>query len=258
MKRVLWLAIVSLFILPQYAVFGSSTFTSAIYILPENNQIFSNLRPYLSVPVDFLASRKSPDAYPIHSGFPIIVDRWIENAPVVIADINGDGSNEMLLQSYNEGQQNPGKIYGWDNNGQMLPGFPIATDGWLRNLLTLTDLNNDGDLEIVGEVRSFYTGIGAKVYIWQSDGSVFPGWPQQTACFRADYYCGVHSIVISDIDGDTDLEVIAGTDNRNLDYQPGEYIPNLYVWHSDGQPAAGNWPVEDPRDCGIFGSFSSR
>jgi uncharacterized repeat protein (TIGR01451 family) len=215
-----------------------------------------NIQPLQSLVSVDIITPDSPDSYPLHPGFPINLARWIEKAPVTIADINGDGSNEMLLPTYNEGTPYPGKIYAWDKNGALLPGFPISTDGHLRGRLALGDLNGDGKLEIAGEVKPFDVDIGAKVYIWKSDGTIFPGWPQETACYQANQYCGVQSIVISDIDGDSDLEVIAGTDNRNLNYNPSLYIPNLYVWHSNGQPAAGNWPAEDPRNCAIIGALA--
>ena len=217
---------------------------------------FGNVQPLQSLVSVDKNTPDSPNDYPLHPGYPIDLARWIEKAPVTIADINGDGSNEMLLPTYNEGTPYPGKIYAWDNNGNMLPGFPISTDGHLRGRLALGDLNEDGKLEIAGEVKSFNLDIGAKVYIWKSDGTILPGWPQETACYQDNQYCGVQSIVISDIDGDSDLEVIAGTDNRDLTYDPADYIPNLYVWHSNGQPVAGNWPSEDERHCAIIGALA--
>ena len=256
MKKIFWLVILFLLLKPQAGSLGFSPFKPTLSVNPDDILELNNLNPIqIRDPADILAIN-TLDAYPIHPGYPIDLARWIEKAPVTIADINGDGSNEMLLPTYNEGTPYPGKIYAWDNNGNMLPGFPISTDGHLRGRLALGDLNEDGKLEIAGEVKSFNLDIGAKVYIWKSDGTILPGWPQETACYQDNQYCGVQSIVISDIDGDSDLEVIAGTDNRHLTYDPADYIPNLYVWHSNGQPVAGNWPSEDERHCAIIGALA--
>ena len=112
----------------------------------------------------------------------------------------------MLLPSYNTGAQYPGKIYGWDFTGNPLSGFPIATNGHLRGRLTLGDLDHNGNLEIVAGVESFDPGIGASIFIYRPDGMLYPDWPQTTACLRSDTYCGVASIILTDIDKDSTLK----------------------------------------------------
>ena len=100
--------------------------------------------------------------------------------------------------------------------------------------------------------------VGAQVYIWNSDGTLFPGWPQNTACYPANNYCGITAIILADLDNDLSLEVIAGTDNLYLTNPDPNllYVPNLYVWRSDGELVAGNWPVEDDRNIAILGPMA--
>ena len=213
----------------------------------------------------FLSNNSSPnkslilensDVYTLHLGFPINLDSWIEKAPVSIADINNDGSNELVLPTYS-GTNLPGKIFAWNSSGVLLPGFPITSDGQIRGRLAFGDLDHDGKLEIVGAVDSLNKGIGTRIFIWRSDGSIYPGWPQRTACYRMDEYCDIASIVLADINNDSSLEVIAGTDNRDItNADPALYVPNLYVWRSNGQPVAGNWPIDDDHNTAILGAMA--
>ena len=204
-----------------------------------------------------VSAPNAPDGYPVHPGFPIDLNGWLEKAPVTIADINGDGSNEMLVITYGDDTPHPGKIYAYDKNGTTLPGFPINTNGHLRGRMALGDLDHNGKLEIVVGVDSLYPGIGSSVYIWRPDGTLYPGWPQTTDCFQPDTSCSVASITLADLDNDSNLEVIVGTDNRDLTSEdPGLYVPNLYVWRSDGQPFGGNWPVDDDHNCAIIGAVA--
>jgi uncharacterized repeat protein (TIGR01451 family) len=190
--------------------------------------------------------------YTNHPGFPIYYDRWTEKASVSIADIQNDGDNELLLPTFD------GYIFAWNSSGQVLPGFPLSNPGWrIRGRLALADLNHDGDMEIAAGLESASPGIGARIMIWEPDGQVYSGWPQDTACARFDQLCSVAGIILADLDKDSNLEVIAATTNSDLTTSdPSRYVPSVYVWRSNGALAPGIWPMEDEHNVAIIGQMA--
>lgn len=202
-----------------------------------------------------LEDQRAVDQFPLHPGYPLRLDYWIEKAPVTIADLDGDGKNELILPTFNTGTKYPGKIYAWDTSGSVIPGFPIETAGHVQGRLALGDLDHDGNLEIVASVDSFETGVASSVYVWRANGEVFPGWPQSVACSRPDLTCRISSISLADLDSDSHLEVIAASNNGTGGApDPNLNFPSIYAWYSDGQLLPGNWPVEDEKDVNMVGA----
>jgi hypothetical protein len=248
MKRILWWVVIILLLIPQSSALGSSPLQSPLTIFPYGGKEHNVIHPIQSH-FSTNDSPNAPDSYPIHPGYPLYVGQWIEKTPVTIADVNGDGNNEMLLPTYS------GRVYAWNASGSLLPGFPLITGGRIQGRLALGDLNHDGKLEIAAGVESASSGVGVQVYIWRVDGSLLPGWPQNTACDLPNLYCIMNAIVLADLDGDSNLEIIASTNNGRGDYpDPNQSFPALYTWRSNGQLMPGSWPVVDEYDVRIGGA----
>ena len=148
-------------------------------------------------------------------------------------------------------------MYAWNASGGLLPGFPLTTGWRIRGRLALGDINHDGNLEIAAGLESPDAGVGSRITIWRPNGTLMPGWPQDTYCSRSDQYCAVAAIILADLDKDLKLEVIAATTNRDLtSSDPSRYVPNLYVWRSSGQLASGSWPNEDDHNVAIIGQMA--
>lgn len=129
-------------------------------------------------------------------------------ATVSIGDINGNGSMEVVVGSWN-------KLYVYDSQGDMLPGFP--KNYGTSQTATLFDLDKDGSLEII------YPSDNKKLYIFKYDGSFLNGWPQTLPEMPG-------SPAVADIDNDAEYEIVAGT------FQ-GPVVPDpfkLYAWEIDG------------------------
>jgi uncharacterized repeat protein (TIGR01451 family) len=188
---------------------------------------------------DFVLEAGPAALYPFQSGFPVQTQGWNRSSPVV-ADIDDDGDNELLVGNYS------GMVYALDATGSLLPGFPLETGGAINGHLALGDLNQDGDLEIAAGVGAEVLGTRGHVFVWQPNGTLLPGWPQSVARLGSTSLSRVNTVALADIDGDSDLEVLAGTNNNALGVpNPPDTVSNLYAWHHTGQPVAGSWPAED-------------
>ena len=93
-----------------------------------------------------------------------------ESSPVV-ADINGDGFNDIII-----GDENSTLSAFSGANGTMLPGFPIVLGAQLAGAPAVCDCDGDGKTEIVA------AGWDKNVYVWDYDFTFSPGrvppWPQ--------------------------------------------------------------------------------
>ena len=116
----------------------------------------------------------------------------------VIADLDGsaDGTMEVLVKSHHTPD-----IYILDCNGQEIRRLnPNVTSGKNRNYsgLTVADLDNDGEMEIIAS----YDSLG--IYIWRQDGRPFktnPFWGKNIEKLSS-------TPVVCDLDGDGKKDIL--------------------------------------------------
>ena len=188
---------------------------------------------------DFGLDQGPPARYSFHAGFPVTAPGGGYYSSPAVADIDGNGRNEVLAVG-------DSAVYGWNETGAGIPGFPLTTgDKLILGPIALADLDQDGKLEIAAGTRASVANGQGGVFVWRSTGALLNGWPQRVA-WNTQYSNNaswVSSIALADIDGNGDLEVVAGTTN-NASGNPnlGIPVPNLYAWHSNGTLVTGNWP----------------
>ncbi|OIO32980.1 MAG: hypothetical protein AUJ70_04200 [Candidatus Omnitrophica bacterium CG1_02_40_15] len=160
--------------------------------------------------------------YPSFSGFSQIP------APV-IADIDKDKELEIIIAGTDR------TLHVLKKDGTYIAGWPktdLANSGaGMSFTLSVGDIDNDGDMEIVYIDGLCYEGI-KRIFVFHHDGRIASGWPKE---LNESVVC---SPVMGDIDGDNDLEIIIGSSALEADYTG---TPVVYAYHHNGEIVAG-WP----------------
>ncbi len=134
-------------------------------------------------------------------GWPKTTPDWGAGGPdhvfasPALADIDNDGFLEIFIGAGSY-------ICGWHHNGTQVAGWPVYTgdDGaGIHSSAAIGDVDGDGELEIVCASK-----WDRKIFVWNVDGSVVPGWPKIIGYV-------VSSPAIGDLDNDGDLEIVIGT-----------------------------------------------
>jgi FG-GAP-like repeat/FlgD Ig-like domain/FG-GAP repeat len=165
-------------------------------------------------------------------GWPKQLSFYIWSSPAA-GDIDGDGDLEIVCTSRNNTNANSGELYAFELNGTPCEGFPVVQAGGGTNNASLFDLDADGDMEILVNIRNHPQGW---VYVFDGDGSVYPGFPQEL-----DYIPGA-GISAGDVTGDGIPEIIALSYNMLHVFDltgtllPGFPISNTGYTYSYSQP----------------------
>lgn len=142
---------------------------------------------------------------------------------LVFADLNGDGPLDIIASSTDN------KLYAWDHTGTAMPGFPVTLNNMAQYAPSVSDLDGDGDLEIVQFTRGWTDG--GRFYIIDHLGNMLPGFPINVN--NNNLSGGAPAIF--DLDDDGIMEILV----------PERVYPlgSLHIFEIDGTEWAGGWPV---------------
>jgi hypothetical protein len=150
-------------------------------------------------------------------GFPIQTEQHIHSSPA-LGDIDGDGYLEIVSgvgEGVVTGRRNI--VYAWNHDGT-----PVQTPGglpWPRETTNavlappaLGDIDGDGELEVVIGEGGYDLTTNNKLYAWNVDGSLVPGfpvlvpspnpWPSGSLPLQ-------YTPILADFDGDGTIEILA-------------------------------------------------
>jgi hypothetical protein len=156
-------------------------------------------------------------------GWPFVLEqdvRGISYSNPVIADIDEDGLNEIVLGTVNEQPQtDAGAVYVLNGDGTLVNGWPQYVLNWIFSPVVVADLDQDGHLDIVvgDNVLSPYPDDYLMAY--DKDGNFLPGFP------RGELPAMTAQPSVADIDGDMDYEIL---------YDNNMYENPYQIFHHDG------------------------
>jgi hypothetical protein len=82
-----------------------------------------------------------------------------ESSPLVV-DINGDLSLDVVFGIGGGSDNDPNVLYAFNSDGTDVEGFPITLAGAVRSVPVITDLDQDGDVDVV------YAGQDLFLHVW--------------------------------------------------------------------------------------------
>jgi len=172
---------------------------------------------------------------------PMVSPSGYEDYHDEVGDINGDGQLEIIqVQGY------PGKVYAWDINGNLLPGWPadINLSGYFpygASAAQLEDVDGDSVKEIIFVQEysdpswnsSKKTGaFTEKIWVLKGNGTSAAGWPK-TIDWRV--FGSSTPPVVSDLEGDGTKEIVYYGLGWDFDGQTFTGIQEVNVFSAQGQ-----------------------
>jgi hypothetical protein len=135
-----------------------------------------------------------------------------------VADLFGDGRKQIVVGSPD------GSVSVLDGStGVELAGWPQYTHGAIHTNPSVADLNNDGHQEVIA------TSESGRIYVWNADGSLFPGWPQHTVLPGPNVLPGFYGgVAVGDLFGDGNKELVAAA-----------WDQHLWAWNKNGAVLSG-------------------
>jgi hypothetical protein len=154
------------------------------------------------------------------NGWPLYCDTLILGHDSVVLDIDHDGQSEVLTYGTRriDGQYAYSLIFLIDDNGSVMPGFPISAID--PSGLAASDMNGDNEYEII-----YLSRRGGIINCIDRYGISKPGWPIP---YPSDINCVAGSFGDLDLDGNNEYII---TGDRNI-----------YAFRNDGSMQAG-FPV---------------
>lgn len=201
-------------------------------------EIVVNTADDLSSPPEFITCVFNKDGT-IAENWPQDLVNSTNKCSPAIGDIDQDGELEIVSGTSWDFTEEYGWIYAWNFDGTPVNGWPLQIyHGGEISDVALGDVDGDSKLEVVATLSNART-----IYVINGeDATVLPGWPQP----QDNEWNFADSPVLSDIDGDDELEIIA-TAHRIRAYPPYYIDSRVYAYDSDGTLLPG-FPLELPME----------
>lgn len=189
------------------------------------------------------------------AGFPVTTSGSVK-APPALADLDNDGSLEIIADCWVTSGTD--FLYGWDNTGNSMPGWPLNVPYIRLSSPSVADLDLDGDLEII--VGGWSTSpSGEKIHAYHRDASIVAGFPVVLLNSPSG---NVNSTpTTGDIDGDGYPEIVVkGVNNIFALNHDGSTVSGFPIFLSDENHSGTTSPTPalgDPDGDGLVEIFAA-
>jgi subtilisin family serine protease len=165
-----------------------------------------------------------------------------------IGDIDGDGSNDVVVATAADQNGIRGGLFIFDSHGQLWPGWPLLGECSFESSPSLCDLDRDGRLEI-----SIPSVTPQQIHLIQWDGFEADGWP--ISIEKTSVRGGT---TIGDVDGDGRADVVFASSGSlfvSLIGGDPESMGGVFAWDFSGKELPING---DGRGAGLLFESSVR
>ena len=153
------------------------------------------------------------------NGWPKAVpqNEWTFSTPSVISN----NEDYQILMSRRTLAGSGDMLYNWNKDGEMQSGFPIVKEGGVEGVISVADVDGDGEQEVVfGSNMLDAQGYGF-VHAYEMDGSgEVDGFP-----VRPRGWTLMNGATIGDVDGDNIMDMVVLTYTQNF----GQATDSIYL-----------------------------
>jgi len=145
---------------------------------------------------------------------------WTFSTPSVV---NIDDNLQIFMSRPRRGETND-MLYAWNEAGDLQSGFPIENEDGLEGLISIADINDDGEQELIfGSNRLDEAGYGF-IHAFHTDGSgAVAGFP-----LRPKGWTLLNGVALGDVDNDGQLDATALSYTTNFGASPDSIFVNVY------------------------------
>ncbi len=155
-------------------------------------------------------------------GWPKSTDYWVY-APPSVGDIDGDNQLDIAVGDQVLSGTPVDKVYAWDKNGNLLPGFPVSSQNAVNAQIILTDIDNDNLTELVYDDNTSSGSNEGYYHALNHDATPVTGWPLIT-----DGTTFFQTPCITDINIDGIMDMVGG---GTVGFGASA-TTNIYLWNS--------------------------
>ncbi|MEO0079598.1 MAG: T9SS type A sorting domain-containing protein [candidate division WOR-3 bacterium] len=142
----------------------------------------------------------------IQTGWPYPFSRWTY-CPPTVADLFRNQDKKILCGLSGIVGGAAYVLYAFDDDGSVLPGFPILQPSGdaAEGNITVADIDGDGDMEVIFTSNLMTTAdtLGY-LYAVHHDGTPVSGWP-----LRPHGWTYLNGATVADVDGDDSLDIVS-------------------------------------------------